>query len=145
MRIAGFFEEFTVRAHLQILKHELRRAPSFRTKQGDAISFHPARAGWSACEERNPSSFFIGPPGENRCPIVRISCGEISLYASHMITLRLKMAKKIKVNIFDDMREARKHAAAFERGEPVNLRVTRIPAATTTSPRLTGPTEARTF
>jgi putative transcriptional regulator len=38
------------------------------------------------------------------------------------------MAKKIKVNIFDDMREALHGAAAYERGEPVNLRVTRIPA-----------------
>jgi putative transcriptional regulator len=38
------------------------------------------------------------------------------------------MAKKIKVNIFDDMREALQGAAAYERGESVNLRVTRIPA-----------------
>jgi putative transcriptional regulator len=38
------------------------------------------------------------------------------------------MAKKIKVNIFDDMREALRGAAAYERGEAVNLRVTRIPA-----------------
>jgi putative transcriptional regulator len=38
------------------------------------------------------------------------------------------MAKKIKVNIFDDMREALRDAAAYERGEPVNLRVTRIPS-----------------
>lgn len=38
------------------------------------------------------------------------------------------MAKKIKVNIFDDMREALRGAAAYERGEPVNLRVTRIPS-----------------
>ena len=38
------------------------------------------------------------------------------------------MAKKIKVNIFDDMREALQGAAAYERGEAVNLRVTRIPA-----------------
>jgi putative transcriptional regulator len=37
------------------------------------------------------------------------------------------MAKKIKVNIFDDMREAMQEALAYERGEPVNLRVTRIP------------------
>jgi DNA-binding transcriptional regulator YiaG len=33
------------------------------------------------------------------------------------------MAKKIKVNIFDDVREA----AAYEHGEAVNLRVSRIP------------------
>jgi putative transcriptional regulator len=38
------------------------------------------------------------------------------------------MARKIKVNIFDDMREALHGAAAYERGEAVNLRVTRIPA-----------------
>ncbi len=38
------------------------------------------------------------------------------------------MAKKIKVHIFDDMREALRDAAAYERGEPVNLRVTRIPS-----------------
>jgi putative transcriptional regulator len=38
------------------------------------------------------------------------------------------MAKKIKVNIFDEMREALHGAAAYERGESVNLRVTRIPA-----------------
>ncbi len=38
------------------------------------------------------------------------------------------MAKKIKVNIFDNMREALHDAAAYERGDAVNLRVTRIPA-----------------
>jgi putative transcriptional regulator len=38
------------------------------------------------------------------------------------------MARKIKVNIFDDLREALQDAAAYERGEAVNLRVTRIPA-----------------
>jgi putative transcriptional regulator len=37
------------------------------------------------------------------------------------------MAKKIKVNIFDDMREALEGVAGYERGEAVNLRVTRIP------------------
>ena len=37
------------------------------------------------------------------------------------------MAKKIKVNIFDDMKEALRDAGAYERGEAVNLRVTRIP------------------
>jgi putative transcriptional regulator len=38
------------------------------------------------------------------------------------------MAKKIKVNIFDDMKEALQDVAAYERGEAVNLRVTRIPS-----------------
>jgi DNA-binding transcriptional regulator YiaG len=38
------------------------------------------------------------------------------------------MAKRIKINIFDDMREALRDAAAYERGEALNLRVTRIPA-----------------
>jgi DNA-binding transcriptional regulator YiaG len=38
------------------------------------------------------------------------------------------MAKKIKVNIFDDMKEALRDVAAYERGEAVNLRVTRIPS-----------------
>jgi DNA-binding transcriptional regulator YiaG len=38
------------------------------------------------------------------------------------------MAKKIKVNIFDDMKEALRDAADYERGEAVNLRVTRIPS-----------------
>ena len=36
------------------------------------------------------------------------------------------MAKKIKVNILHDMREALQDAAAYELGEIVNLRVTRI-------------------
>ncbi len=38
------------------------------------------------------------------------------------------MPKKIKVNIFDDLKEALQDVAAYERGEPVNLRVTRMPA-----------------
>jgi hypothetical protein len=38
------------------------------------------------------------------------------------------MAKKIKVSIFDDMKAALRDAAAYERGEAVNLRVTRIPS-----------------
>jgi putative transcriptional regulator len=38
------------------------------------------------------------------------------------------MAKKIKVNIFDDMKEGLRDVAAYERGEAVNLRVTRIPS-----------------
>jgi hypothetical protein len=38
-----------------------------------------------------------------------------------------KPKAKIKVNIFDDLREALRDATAYERGEPVNLRITRIP------------------
>jgi putative transcriptional regulator len=38
------------------------------------------------------------------------------------------VAKKIKVNIFDDMKQALQDAAAYELGEPINLRVTRIPS-----------------
>ncbi|HKM80926.1 MAG TPA: hypothetical protein VJY15_08185 [Candidatus Acidoferrum sp.] len=49
------------------------------------------------------------------------------------------MPKKIKVNIFDDMREALQDAAAYERGEAVNLRVTRLPAR----PRQISPKEVR--
>jgi putative transcriptional regulator len=41
--------------------------------------------------------------------------------------MSLNMAKKIKVNIFDDMREAMQDVLAYERGAAVNLRVTRIP------------------
>ena len=37
------------------------------------------------------------------------------------------MSRKIKVNIFESMREALRDAAAYERGESVNLRVTHIP------------------
>jgi putative transcriptional regulator len=49
------------------------------------------------------------------------------------------MAKKIRVNIFEDMREALQHAAGYERGEGVNLRVTRIPAR----PKPISPKEVR--
>lgn len=49
------------------------------------------------------------------------------------------MAKKIKVNIFGDMRQALQDAAAFERGEPVDLRVTRLPAR----PKQVSPKEIR--
>lgn len=50
------------------------------------------------------------------------------------------MAKKIKVNIFQDMKEALRHAAAYERGESsVNLRVTRIPPR----PKQISPKEVR--
>lgn len=38
------------------------------------------------------------------------------------------MAKRVKVNIFDDVREALNDARAYERGKDVNLRVTRIPS-----------------
>ncbi len=38
------------------------------------------------------------------------------------------MAKKVKVNIFEDVREALNDARAYERGEGVNLLVTRIPS-----------------
>lgn len=49
------------------------------------------------------------------------------------------MAKKNKVNIFGDMKEALQDAAAYERGESVNLRVTRIPSR----PRQISPKEVR--
>ena len=38
------------------------------------------------------------------------------------------MPKKVKVNIFEDWKEAMQDALAYERGEPVNLRVTELPA-----------------
>jgi putative transcriptional regulator len=41
---------------------------------------------------------------------------------------RLGMAKRIKVNILDSRKEALQDAAAYERGESINLRVTRIPS-----------------
>ena len=37
------------------------------------------------------------------------------------------MAKKIKVNVFDDLRESLQDAIAFERGEQVDLRVVELP------------------
>ena len=49
------------------------------------------------------------------------------------------MAKKIKVNIFEDMRESLRDAAAYERGAAVNLRVTRIPSR----PRKISPRDIR--
>jgi putative transcriptional regulator len=49
------------------------------------------------------------------------------------------MTKKIKVSIFDDMQEALRDAAAYERGEAVNLRVTRIPSR----PKQLSPREVR--
>jgi putative transcriptional regulator len=39
------------------------------------------------------------------------------------------MIKKIKVNVFDDLREGLQDALAFERGERVDLRVTELPNA----------------
>src|SRR5216683_1617313 len=42
---------------------------------------------------------------------------------------KLTMAKKIKVNIFEGLREALQDARACERGEAVNLRVTHFPSA----------------
>jgi|GraSoi2013_100cm_1033763.scaffolds.fasta_scaffold13167_1 DNA-binding transcriptional regulator YiaG len=38
------------------------------------------------------------------------------------------MPKKIKVNIYDDMRQSLTDALAYERGQEVDLRVTKIPA-----------------
>ncbi|MGA7625375.1 MAG: hypothetical protein WB630_22615 [Candidatus Acidiferrales bacterium] len=38
------------------------------------------------------------------------------------------MAKKIKVKIYDDMRQSLGDALAFERGRVIDLRVTEIPA-----------------
>jgi putative transcriptional regulator len=49
------------------------------------------------------------------------------------------MAKKVKVSIFNDMNEALHDVAAYERGETVNLRVTRIPSR----PKLISPKEVR--
>jgi len=49
------------------------------------------------------------------------------------------MAKKIKVNIFEDMKEALLDVAAYQRGEAVNLRVTRIPSR----PKPISPKEVR--
>ncbi|MGB2593143.1 MAG: helix-turn-helix domain-containing protein [Candidatus Acidiferrum sp.] len=49
------------------------------------------------------------------------------------------MAKKTKVNIFEDMKAALKDAAAYERGESVNLRVTQMPSR----PKPISPKEVR--
>lgn len=49
------------------------------------------------------------------------------------------MARKTKVNIFNHMKEALQGVAAYERGESVNLRVTRIP----TRPKQLSPKEVR--
>lgn len=39
------------------------------------------------------------------------------------------MAKKVKVNIFDGMREALTDAIAYEHGHTIDLRVTKMPSA----------------
>jgi putative transcriptional regulator len=49
------------------------------------------------------------------------------------------MAKRVKFNIFADMKEALQDALAFERGDAVNLRVTRLPPA----PKQLSPKEVR--
>lgn len=49
------------------------------------------------------------------------------------------MGGKRKVNIFEDMKEALRNAAAFERGEPIDLRLTRMPAR----PKRISPKEVR--
>ncbi len=49
------------------------------------------------------------------------------------------MAKRIKVNVYDDMRQALTDAAAYERGEKVDLRVVELPSP----PKLLKPKEIR--
>jgi putative transcriptional regulator len=49
------------------------------------------------------------------------------------------VAKKSKVNIYDDMRQSLVHALAYERGQKVDLRVTEIPAP----PKALKPSEIR--
>ena len=44
------------------------------------------------------------------------------------------MEKKIKVSVFNDLKKAPRDAATYERGESVNLRVTRIPSRETENP-----------
>jgi putative transcriptional regulator len=39
------------------------------------------------------------------------------------------MAKKVKVKIFEDVRQALAEAVAWERGEKVDLRISRVPSA----------------
>jgi hypothetical protein len=45
------------------------------------------------------------------------------------------MSKRIKVNIFADMKQALQDAAAYERGETVDLRVTHFPEPPKPSPK----------
>jgi hypothetical protein len=47
------------------------------------------------------------------------------------------MAKKIKVNIFRELKEALEDLIAYERGEPIDLRVTRFPERPKKSQRRT--------
>jgi putative transcriptional regulator len=49
------------------------------------------------------------------------------------------VAKKIRVKIYDEMRESLRDALAFERGRAVDLRVTEMPA----QPRAMKPAEIR--
>ncbi|MGB9435493.1 MAG: helix-turn-helix domain-containing protein [Candidatus Acidiferrum sp.] len=49
------------------------------------------------------------------------------------------MPKKIKVNIYDDMRQSLTDALSYERGQKVDLRVTELPA----QPKLLKPDEIR--
>ena len=49
------------------------------------------------------------------------------------------MPKKIRVKVFDDLREALEDALAFERGQRTDLRVTELP----TPPRKHRPREIR--
>ena len=49
------------------------------------------------------------------------------------------MAKKVRVSIFDDVKEVLQDATAYERGETLNLRVTRIPSR----PKQISPKEVR--
>jgi putative transcriptional regulator len=49
------------------------------------------------------------------------------------------VAKKVKVNIYDEMRESLRDVLAFERGRAVDLRVTEMPAR----PRAMKPAEIR--
>jgi putative transcriptional regulator len=49
------------------------------------------------------------------------------------------MTKRIKVKVFDDLHESLRDAAAFERGDAVNLRVTQLPKP----PRRLRPREIR--
>lgn len=49
------------------------------------------------------------------------------------------MPKKVKVSIFEDMKEAMQDALAYEQGGAVNLRVTQLPSP----PKLVSPREIR--
>ena len=49
------------------------------------------------------------------------------------------MAKKVKVNIYEDLQRSLDDALAYERGEAIDLRVTKIPAP----PKILKPAEIR--